>query len=64
MFGSGWLGAILAGLIAVLVIFWFRPGIKATLEQSRQAPKDWPSALIPLALVVLFVILLIALVRH
>lgn len=63
VFGGGWLEAILAGLIAVLVIFWFRPGIKATLEQSRQAPKDWPSALIPLALVALFVILLIALTR-
>jgi hypothetical protein len=46
---------ILAGVVALLVILWFRPGIKA-------APKDWPSVLIPLAVVVLFVLLLIALV--
>ena len=55
--------AILAGLIAVLLIFWLRPGIKASLERSRDAPKDWKGALIPLALVVLFVLLLIGLVR-
>jgi hypothetical protein len=50
---------LLAGLLALLVILWFRPGIKAALERSRQAEKDWPSVLIPLALVVIFVILLI-----
>ena len=55
--------AILLGIIAILVIFWFRPGIKATLEQSREAKdKDWMGVLIPLALVVLFVIFLIAIV--
>ena len=59
----GMLEAILAGIIAVLLIFWFRPGIKHTLEESRKAPKDWMGALIPLALVVLFVILLIAMVQ-
>jgi len=53
---------ILIGLIAALVIFWWRPGIKATLEQSRKAPKDWAGALLPLGLVVLFVILLLAIV--
>ncbi len=54
---------LLAGLIAVLLIFLFRPGIKAALEHSRQAPKDWPGVLLPLALVVLFVLLLITLVH-
>ncbi len=53
---------ILIGLIAAFVIFWWRPGIKATLEESRKAPKDWAGALLPLGLVVLFVILLIAMV--
>jgi hypothetical protein len=53
--------AILLGAIALLVIFWFRPGIKATLEKSRQAKeKDWKSVLIPLVLVVAFVVFLIA----
>ncbi|MDX1604675.1 MAG: hypothetical protein R3202_00710 [Candidatus Competibacterales bacterium] len=63
MESTNWLTAILAGLIAVGVIFWFRPGIKATLEQSRNAPKDWAGALLPIGLVVLFVILLILLVQ-
>lgn len=54
---------LVAGLIALGVIFWFRPGIKAGLKQSREAPKDWRGVIIPLALVVLFVILMIASVR-
>jgi hypothetical protein len=53
---------LLASLVALLVILWFRPGIKAALERSQQAEKDWPGVLIPLALVVVFVILLIFLV--
>lgn len=55
--------AILLGLTALLVIFLFRPGVRAMLEQSRHAQKDWPAFLIPIGLVVLFVIFLIALVR-
>lgn len=56
-----WEKIILGGL-AVLLVFFFRPGIKATLERSRQAEtKDWRGVLIPLGVVVLFVILLIAL---
>ncbi len=54
---------ILLGALALLLVFWFRPGIKAMLERSREAPKDWSGALVPLGLVVLFVILLIALAR-
>jgi len=47
-------------LIAVGVIFLFRPGIKRAMEESRQAEdKDWKSVLIPIAFVVLFVIFLI-----
>lgn len=53
---------LLAGVLAALLIFWFRPGIKAAFERSQKAPKDWISVLIPLALVVLFVVLLILLV--
>jgi len=51
---------LLAGVVAVLLIFWFRPGIKAAIERSRKAEKDWPGLLIPLGLVVLFVILLMS----
>ncbi|MEZ5581946.1 MAG: hypothetical protein R3F37_03440 [Candidatus Competibacteraceae bacterium] len=53
---------LLAGVVAVLLILWFRPGIKAAFERSRKAEKDWPSVLIPLGLVVLFVILLMSMV--
>ena len=63
MESPGWLEAILAGLIAILVIFWFRGGIKHQLEVSKNAPKDWAGALLPIGIVVLFVILLIVMVR-
>jgi hypothetical protein len=60
---AAWWEILLGGLAAVLVVLWFRPGIRAAIERSRTAQKDWPAALIPLALVVLFVLLLIASVR-
>lgn len=58
-----WIEAILAGLIAFAFIFWYSGGIKTALERSRNAPKDWQGAIIPLVGVVLFVILLIMMVR-
>lgn len=54
---------ILVGAFAILLIFLFRPGIKAALEQSRQAEKDWKGALIPIGAVVVFVILLIMMAK-
>lgn len=52
---------ILLGVLALLLILWFRPGIKAAFEQSRQAEqKDWKSVVIPIIFVVLFVILLVS----
>jgi hypothetical protein len=54
---------ILLGGLAILIIFLFRPGIKAALERSREAEKDWKGALIPIGLVVVFVVLLIAMAR-
>ena len=54
---------ILLGAFAVLLIFIFRPGIKAALERSREAEKDWKGALVPIGLVVLCVVLLIAVAR-
>lgn len=54
---------LLLGVLVVLVLFWFGPGIRATLEKSRQAQtRDWAGFLLPIALVVLFVLFLIALV--
>lgn len=52
--------SILIGLIALLVIFWFGPGIKATIERSKQTEADWGAVLLPLAVVVLFVFFLIS----
>ena len=53
---------VLIAVVTVLVVLWFRPGLKTALEQSRQAQhKDWQSILLPLGLVILFVLLLIAL---
>mgnify|MGYP006909078314 FL=1 len=53
---------VLLGVMALLVVLWFRPGIKAAMRQSREAKKDWAGALIPLALVVLFVIFMLSMV--
>lgn len=54
---------ILLGAITLLVVLWFRPGIKAAFERSQQAEKkDWQGALIPLVVVVLFVVFLLWLV--
>lgn len=52
---------LLLGVGAVALIFFLWPGIKQTMERSRQAEKDWPGLLVPLGAVVLFVIALIAL---
>jgi hypothetical protein len=53
---------IVIAIIAVLVLLG--PGAKKTMEESRNAENpDWQGALIPLALVVGFVILLIAMVK-
>lgn len=54
---------VLLGAVAILLIFWMKPGIKAALERSKAAPSDWPAVLIPLALVILFIFLLIAMVK-
>ena len=53
---------IVIGIIAVLLVFWLFPGIRAQIERSREAPKDWPGLLIPLAFVVLFVVFLLSVI--
>ena len=53
---------LLLGVLVVLVLLWFRPGLKAAFKERREASRDeWMSVLIPIALVAGFVILLIAL---
>jgi hypothetical protein len=54
---------VLMGALAILVLFWAGPGVKAMLEKSRQAKeRDWAGLLVPLLLVVAFVILLMKMV--
>ncbi|QBQ54883.1 hypothetical protein [Nitrosococcus wardiae] len=52
---------LLLGLVAILVILWFRPGIRGAFQHAEQVKeKDWKGFLIPIALVALFVIILLA----
>ncbi len=53
---------VLISAMAVLVLFWFGPGIKGALAQSQQAEKDWAGFLLPMTAVVLFVLFLIMMV--
>lgn len=54
--------SLLLGVLALLVILWWRPGLKAAWQRSQEAEKDWPAALLPLGAVVLFVLLLLLMV--
>jgi hypothetical protein len=51
---------LIIGVFALLILFWFFPGIRPMLEKSKDAPKDWAGVLIPVGLVVLFIIFLIS----
>ena len=54
---------IILGAVALGVLFWFGPGVKTMLEQSRKAEnKDWSGVLVPIIIVVIFVFLLIKMV--
>ena len=58
---SSW-ESLLLGVMVILIIFWMRPGIKASLEQSKNAESDWGGLLLPLAFVVMFIVFLVAMV--
>jgi hypothetical protein len=59
---AAWELLILGGLV-ILLLFLFRPGLKQAFKQSQEAEKkDWMAALIPLAIVAAFVILLLYIV--
>ena len=53
---------LLIGMIGLVVLLWFSPGVKIMIGQSRNAQKNWPAVLIPAVVVVIFVILLLNLV--
>ena len=58
---SVWEMVALGGLV-LLLLFWWGPGIKATMQKSKEAEKDWAAVLLPLAAVIGFVVLLIYMV--
>ena len=55
--------SLLLGAMALLVIFWMSPGIKAAVTQSKTAKSDWLGFFIPIAAVVALVLVLIAMVK-
>ena len=56
---------ILLGVGALILVLLFRPGLKAMMQQSREAEnKDWKGFLLPIGIVVLFVVLMIVMARQ
>jgi len=54
---------LLLGALVVLVLLWFRPGLKAAFKERKNASRqEWMSVLVPIALVAGFVVLLMMLV--
>ena len=54
---------IVVAVLALLLVVFMWPGMKAALERSRHARKDWGALLLPMGLVVLLVLFLIAINR-
>ncbi|MCH8845172.1 MAG: hypothetical protein IIC11_00330 [Proteobacteria bacterium] len=55
---------ILLGIGALLLVFFFWPGVKVTMEKSRQAENpDWASVFIPIGVVVIFIVFLVMIAR-
>ena len=53
--------AILVGILVLLLLLWFAPGVKEAVKNSpRGTAEDWKGLLLPLGLVVALVFLLIA----
>jgi hypothetical protein len=60
---AGW-EQVLLGMGAVVLVFFFWPGVKAAMQKSKEAENpDWQGALIPVGVVILFVVLLIMVAR-
>ncbi len=54
--------SLLLGVMVLGIIFWMRPGIKASMKVSRNAKSDWVGLLIPIGFVIMFVLFLVAMV--
>ncbi len=54
---------ILIGVVALLLVMWFLPGIRQSFKEKRETSKsDWIAVVTPLAIVVIFVFFLISLI--
>ena len=53
---------LLLGVLVLLVILWFSPGIKKMMKVSREAKSDWIGLIIPIAMISLFVFVLIQII--
>ena len=55
--------AILAGVLVLIVLFFFGPGAKKSLDKAPEAGAgDWKAALVPIALVAAFVVAMILMI--
>ena len=56
--------SFLLGIIALIVLFLFWPGVKQAIKESKKVENpDWKAALFPIGLVVFFVVILIMFTR-
>ena len=53
---------LLLGVLALLVMLWFSPGINKMIGVSRGEKSDWIGLAIPIAMVSLFVVVLILII--
>jgi len=53
---------ILLGVMVLGIIFWMRPGIKSSMQLSKESKTDWMGVLIPICFVVMFIVFLISMV--
>ncbi len=54
--------SLLLGVMVLGVIFWMRPGIKSSMQQSKNAKSDWAGLLVPIGFVIIFIVFLISVV--
>jgi len=55
--------AIFLVLGAVALLFLVLPGLKASIERSREVESNWPAVVLPLVALVVFVLFLIWVAR-
>lgn len=53
---------ILLGVMVLGIIFWMKPGIKSSMQLSKESKPDWMGVLIPICFVVMFIVFLISMV--